>query len=74
MKESIMIDKMMSLVPRGQGTYITALAGVVVSWIVAIIPAAGAVIGFDATWSMADAWSATWVGMLVMFGRRALAT
>jgi len=67
-----MYDKLMSFLPKGQGTYHVVAAGVVIYWLMALIPGVADFIGWSTVVTTEDALKLTWEGLAVMFFRRGL--
>ena len=65
------MEKLLSVLPKGQGTYITLAVGIVVAWVMVLVPGVGDAIGFhDLT--AEQAWQATWEALTAAFFRRAI--
>ena len=68
-----MLNRMMGLIPAGQGTYWTLAAGILVSWLMVLFPGMGDVMGFEGGMTAESAWQATWAAVSGMFFRRGMA-
>lgn len=66
------MEKLLSLIPKGQGTYLTLGAGIVVTWLMVLVPGAGDLIGFHGGIDASQAVSITWQALTAAFFRRAL--
>jgi hypothetical protein len=70
--EKNMINGLMNMLPKGQGTYIALMAGVLVSWLMVVFPDIGMALDFEGGVTANEAMELTWAAAVGMFARRAV--